>query len=58
MKKEKALNKFDYSKKENQIGCGYCAHEHICLKHKAEPRVNLAKEGCKEWLHWEDMKRD
>ena len=31
----------DYSKKENQIGCGYCAKEETCtMRH---PKVNKAK---------------
>ena len=43
----------DYSKKENQIGCGYCAYEEDC-KIK-DPKINKAKQGCKEFLHWEDQ---
>ena len=42
----------DYSKKENQIGCGYCAHEEVC-KIKT-PKVNKAR-VCKYWVHWKDV---
>jgi len=41
----------DYSKKEDQIGCGYCAHEKVC-KFKS-PKTNLAK-TCRYWVHWQD----
>lgn len=40
--------------KENQIGCGYCSKEQSCTKH--DPRVNKAKQGCKEFVHWQDDK--
>lgn len=42
----------DYSKKENQIGCGYCAIEKICKIR--DPKVNSAKLGCPHWVHWTD----
>ena len=42
----------DYSKKENQIGCGYCKLEKKCLKH--DPKINKAKQGCKEFKHYTD----
>jgi len=41
-------------KKENQIGCGYCTHEMTC--EKRDPKINKAKLGCPDWLHWEDGK--
>jgi hypothetical protein len=42
----------DYSKKENQIGCGYCAIEKICTIRN--PKVNSAKLGCPHFVHWQD----
>ena len=42
----------DYSKKENQIGCGYCANEEGCTI--KDPKINKAKQGCKYWKHFED----
>ena len=42
----------DYSKKENQIGCGYCLKEKDCKIR--EPKINKAKQGCNEWEHWQD----
>ena len=41
-----------HSIKDNQIGCGYCAKEKTCTMR--DPKVNKAKQGCKEWKHWED----
>ncbi len=43
--------KSDYSKKENQVGCGYCTNEKDC--NIREPKINKAKQGCKDWKHWE-----
>lgn len=40
------------SKKENQIGCGYCALEKKCTKR--DPKINKAKQGCEDWLHYQD----
>ena len=45
------LETVDYSKKENQIGCGYCVKEKDCTMR--EQKVNKAKQGCKEWQHWQ-----
>ena len=45
-------NANDYSKKENQIGCGYCIHEKDCTIR--DPKINKAKQGCKDWKHWQD----
>jgi len=42
----------DYSKKENQIGCGYCKHESICTKR--DPKINKAKLGCKNFNHFSE----
>lgn len=42
----------DYSKKENQIGCGYCDKEHTCKTR--DPKINKAKLGCKEYKHFND----
>lgn len=42
----------DYSKKENQIGCGYCDKEHTCKIR--DPKINKAKLGCKEYKHFND----
>ena len=42
----------DYSKKENQIGCGYCKKEKSCKIR--DQKINKAKQGCKEWDHWQD----
>jgi hypothetical protein len=40
----------DYSKKKNQIGCGYCIHEFRCTKR--DPKINKAKLGCKKFKHY------
>tara|TARA_R110000772_G_scaffold268031_1_gene393908 strand:+ start:86 stop:247 length:162 start_codon:yes stop_codon:yes gene_type:complete len=45
--------KIDYSKKENQIGCGYCANEKGCTMR--DPKINKAKLGCEKWQHWKDL---
>lgn len=42
----------DYSKKENQIGCGYCAKEKSC--EIRDPKINKARLGCKEWVYFQD----
>ena len=42
----------DYSKKENQIGCGYCINEDDCTER--EPLINKAKKGCKRFRHFLD----
>ena len=44
----------DYSKKENQIGCGYCNKEQNC--EKRDPKINKAKLGCEDFVHFEDSK--
>lgn len=41
---------------ENQIGCGYCVHEKTCKKR--DPKINKAKQGCPDWLHWTKQKRN
>ena len=43
---EPMLALIDYSKKENQIGCGYCKKEKSCKIR--DPKINKAKQGCKE----------
>lgn len=40
----------DYSKVENQIGCGYCFHEKNC--NIRDPKINKAKAGCKLFVHY------
>lgn len=42
----------DYSKKENQIGCGYCYYEEECKDR--EPTVNKAKKGCQRFRHYSE----
>jgi len=49
-----AIERIDYSKKENQIGCGYCAHEESCDERDSE--VNKAKQGCLNFIHYLDLK--
>lgn len=49
---EPMLALIDYSKKENQIGCGYCKKEKSCKIR--DQKINKAKQGCKEWQHWQD----
>lgn len=34
---------------KNQIGCGYCINEVGCPKR--DPKINKAKQGCKEYEH-------
>lgn len=48
--KIKKLKNVDYSKKENQIGCGYCIREDQCLV-KDKKKIN---EGCKDFKHWKN----
>jgi len=43
----------DYSKKKNQIGCGYCSKEKTCKMH--DPKINKAKLGCKEFQHYTEQ---
>lgn len=45
----------DYSKKENQIGCGYCAIEKQCKIH--DSKVNKALLGCKDFKHYQDLNK-
>ena len=33
-----------------EIGCGYCKNEKNCKIR--DPKINKAKQGCKEWKHW------
>lgn len=42
--------------KADQIGCGYCVHEKTCTIR--DPKVNKAKAGCKNWLHWQDATKE
>ena len=49
---EPVLATVDYSKKENQIGCGYCYYEEDCSDR--EPTVNKAKKGCKRYRHYSE----
>lgn len=42
----------DYLKKDNQIGCGYCGNEKNCIER--DPKTNKAKQGCKDWQHWQE----
>jgi choline dehydrogenase-like flavoprotein len=44
----------DYSKTENQIGCGYCAYELTCKER--DPKINKAKAGCKKFIHYSNQK--
>ena len=39
-------------KKSDQIGCGYCSREKTCNIH--DPKVNKAKQGCKDYIHYLD----
>lgn len=52
MKKEKTFTHVDYSKKENQIGCGYCKLEETC--EIRDPKINKAKLGCPHFKHFSD----
>uniref|UniRef100_A0A6M3M5C3 Uncharacterized protein n=1 Tax=viral metagenome TaxID=1070528 RepID=A0A6M3M5C3_9ZZZZ len=44
----------DYSRFENQVGCGYCKNEENCNIH--DPTINKAKLGCKDWKHYLENK--
>jgi hypothetical protein len=44
------METIDYSKPENQIGCGYCKEEKICKIR--DPKINKAKLGCKDFKHY------
>lgn len=44
------MKTIDYSKPENQIGCGYCKEEKICKIR--DPKINTAKLGCKHFKHF------
>lgn len=48
----------DYSKVENQIGCGYCDKEKLCNMRTSTE--NKAKNGCEYFVHFskEDKTRD
>lgn len=46
----KQFKKVDYSKIENQIGCGYCKYESICKIRN--PKINSAKLGCIKFEHF------
>lgn len=46
------ITKKDYSKKENQIGCGYCSKEKVCLKR--EQKINKAKAGCEDYRNYSE----
>ncbi len=48
----KLLTTIDFSKKQNQIGCGYCVKEEECKIR--DPKINKAKKGCKQWKHYKD----
>lgn len=45
----------DYSKIENQVGCGYCKLEKLCPKHDA--KTNFAKLGCEFFIHFLKSKK-
>ena len=40
--------------KTEQIGCGYCKKENNCQMR--DPKINKAKQGCKEWEDWQAAK--
>lgn len=40
----------EYSKIDNQKGCGYCKYEKKC-KYR-NPKINKAKSGCKKFKHF------
>lgn len=48
--KNKKYEAIDYSKIDNQIGCGYCEFEKECKDR--DPKVNKAKLGCKKFKHY------
>jgi len=47
-KKKEELN-------SNQIGCGYCDKEKTCKIR--DPKINKAKQGCKDYNHFENKKQ-
>jgi hypothetical protein len=42
-------------KQLHQVGCGYCKKEKTCKMR--DPKINKAKQGCKDWDHWENEKK-
>ena len=48
------MENIDYSKKEKQLGCGYCVNEKNCTER--DPKINKAKLGCKKYLHYLNKK--
>lgn len=42
-------------KVSEQVGCGYCIKEKQCSKR--DPKVNKAKQGCKEFKHFENANK-
>lgn len=46
----------DYSKKEDQIGCGYCVNEFRCTKR--DPKINKAKLGCGNFKHFTEIQKN
>ena len=48
----------DMSKKENQVGCGYCAKEMECPVKRELPKVNYPRLGwCKRFVHYSKMQK-
>jgi hypothetical protein len=47
------IENIDYNKLENQIGCGYCKEEKVCKMR--DPKINLAKLGCKYFKHYTEL---
>lgn len=43
-----------HSKEDKQIGCGYCINEFRCTKR--DPKINKAKQGCKNFKHFNTIK--
>ena len=39
---------------KKQIGCGYCDKEKTCKIR--DPKINKAKQGCKDYKHFETTK--
>lgn len=52
----KIIKTIDFSKKENQIGCGYCIYETTCKDRV--PSINKAKLGCKRFNHFSNLKNE
>lgn len=40
---------------KTQIGCGYCDKEKACKIR--DPKINKAKQGCKDYNHFENNKK-